>query len=195
MGRYVISDHHFGHNNIIEYCDRPFSSVGKMDQTLLNRHYERVTADDVLIHLGDVAMDMQNGDETIEYFQKIEADLLLRGNHDTGLSPDEAPFPVLESCVLKHDSIEFYCTHRPENIPDDWEGWAIHGHIHNNNPQEYPFVAMDERRVNVSAELLNFRPLSLDQLTELVLSCPDGSRVRDVYQATNEFDWSPTKAD
>lgn len=50
MGRYVISDHHFGHANIIEYCDRPFSSVGKMNSVLLDRHYETVDTDDTLIH-------------------------------------------------------------------------------------------------------------------------------------------------
>jgi len=48
MGRYVISDHHFGHANIIEYCDRPFSSVGEMNTTLLDRYYETVSAEDIL---------------------------------------------------------------------------------------------------------------------------------------------------
>jgi calcineurin-like phosphoesterase family protein len=61
MSRYVISDHHFGHANIIEYCDRPFDSVGEMNTTLLNRHYETVGESDVLVHLGDIAMDMSDG--------------------------------------------------------------------------------------------------------------------------------------
>jgi len=161
MTRYVISDHHFGHTNIIEYCDRPFSSVGEMNNVLLDRHYETVEDEAVLVHLGDVAMDMQDGRETIESFQRLDGDLLLRGNHDVGLTPDDAPFPVLESCVLEHDDYRFYCTHRPENIPDRWDEWAIHGHVHNNNTAEYPFVACDEQRVNVSSELLDFRPVAL----------------------------------
>jgi calcineurin-like phosphoesterase family protein len=187
MARYVISDHHFGHANIIEYTDRPFNSPGEMDSALLDRHYETVDSDDVLIHLGDVAMDMQDGGETIEYFQQLNADLLVRGNHDVGLSADEAPFPVLNACIVEHDDYQFYCTHRPEDIPADWDGWAIHGHMHNNDTDNFPFVAYDERRVNVSSELLNYRPLRLDTITSLLDACSPGVRLRDVDVAKEEF--------
>ena len=183
MARYVISDHHFGHANIIEYCDRPFSSVGQMDGALLDRHYEVVDSEDILVHLGDVAMDMQNGDETIEYFQRLDGDILIRGNHDVGLAPDDAPFPVLDSCVIEHDDYRFYCAHRPEDIPESWDGWALHGHHHNNHPDEYPFVAYDEQRINVSSELLNYRPITLETVTGLIEQCPTGTRLRDIETA------------
>jgi calcineurin-like phosphoesterase family protein len=168
MARYVVSDHHFGHANIIEYCDRPFSSVGDMDGALLDRHYETVGPDDLLVHLGDVAMDMRDGQETIEYFEQLGGDLLCRGNHDVGLDPADAPFPVLDSCVLEHGEYRFYCTHRPEDVPESWDGWVLHGHHHNNDPEEFPFVAPAERRVNVSCELLEFRPIALETLTNVL---------------------------
>ncbi|MFB6103311.1 MAG: metallophosphoesterase [Haloplanus sp.] len=183
MGRYVISDHHFGHANIIDYCDRPFSSVGEMNTELLDRYYETVESEDILIHLGDVAMDMQNGRETVEYFQRLDGDVLLRGNHDVGLDPDDAPFPVLGSCIVEHDDYRFYCTHRPADIPDEWEGWALHGHIHNNDTETYPFVAYDDRRVNVSSELLNYRPITLETVTSVLDTCAPGIRLRDVDTA------------
>ena len=187
MSRYVISDHHFGHARIIKYTDRPFSSVGEMNQALLNRHYETVDESDVLVHLGDVAMDMRDGTETIEYFQRLGGDLLLCGNHDTGLSAPNAPFPVLRSCTIEHDGREFYCTHRPEDVPDEWDGWVIHGHEHNNRPDEFPFVAYDARRINVSCELLNYRPISLDTVSEILDRCPSGSRIRDIDTARDEL--------
>lgn len=187
MARHLISDYHFGHTNIIEYCDRPFSSPGEMDNTLLDRHYATVDTEDTLIHLGDVAMDMQDGRETIDYFQRLDGDLLLRGNHDIGLDPGDAPFPVLEACTLEHEGFRFYCTHKPENIPDGWDGWAIHGHIHNNDTEQLPFVAYDDQRVNVSSELLNYRPISLDDLAELLQVCSTGTRLRDVDAAQATF--------
>jgi Predicted phosphoesterase or phosphohydrolase len=187
MARYLISDHHFGHANIIGYTNRPFSSVGEMNNTLLDRHYATVDSEDTLIHLGDVAMDMQDGRETIEFFGRLGGDLLLRGNHDVGLDPTDAPFPVLEACILEHDEFRFYCTHRPEDIPDEWDGWAIHGHMHNNDVEHYPFVAIDQQRVNVSSELLNYRPVCLDDLTELLQACPDGTRLHDVDAAREAF--------
>jgi len=34
---WFTADFHFGHNNIIPYCNRPFRSVEEMDLTILER--------------------------------------------------------------------------------------------------------------------------------------------------------------
>lgn len=187
MSRYLISDHHFGHSRIIDYTDRPFSSAAEMNQALLNRHYETVNTDDMLIHLGDVAMDMRDGSETISFFDRLNGDMLIRGNHDTGLIAEDAPFLVAQSCVLAHGDRRFYCTHRPSDIPSEWEGWAIHGHMHNNDTEKFPFIAEPERRINVSCELLNYRPIKLSTVTKMIDACPPGSRIRDLSSAHSEL--------
>ena len=137
----------------------------------------------MLVHLGDVAMDMRDGEETVAYFDRIDGDLLVRGNHDVGLAAEDAPFPVIDACVLEHDGYSFYCTHRPADVPEAWEGWTLHGHHHSNDTDRYPFVAYDDRRVNVSSELLGFRPIALEELTALLSNCPPGSRLEDVETA------------
>lgn len=48
-----------------------------MDNTMLDRDYETVNTDDVLVHLGDVAMDIQDGREAIERFEQLDGDLLV----------------------------------------------------------------------------------------------------------------------
>ena len=35
MTIWFTSDHHFGHENIIKYCDRPFNSVGHMNAAMI----------------------------------------------------------------------------------------------------------------------------------------------------------------
>lgn len=125
--RYLVSDHHFGHARIVGYTDRPFGSAGEMDDELLDRHYATVDGDDVLVHLGDVATDVQDGSETVEYFERLDGDLLVRGNRDVGLEPERAPFPVLDACVLEAGDYRFYCTHRPQDAPPEWDGWTVHG--------------------------------------------------------------------
>jgi riboflavin synthase len=125
MAHCVVSDHHFGHANVIDYCEGPFASVGEMDAALLDRHYETVGEDDVLVHLGDVAMDVRDGRETIERFRTVDGDVLVRGNHDVGLDRADAPFPVLESCVLERDGSRFHCTRRPEDAPTDGRAGSV----------------------------------------------------------------------
>ncbi len=178
MARYLISDHHFGHSNIIKYCDRPFSSVGEMDSAMLDQYYETIDTDDVLIHLGDVAMDMQDGRETIERFDQLDADLLVRGNHDVGLSAGQSPFPVVDACTLDHRGYEFYCTHRPEDVPESWDGWVLHGHHHNNDLEQFPFVYYDEKRVNVGVEVLDYKPIRLDRIVEILEEATPGTHLR-----------------
>lgn len=183
MTRFVASDHHFGHDNIIEYCDRPFSSAGEMDDVLLQRHHETVAPEDTLLHLGDVAMDMRDGREAVERFERLGGGLLVRGNHDVGLDAGEAPFPVVDACVVEAGDYRFYCTHRPQDVPNWWDDWVLHGHHHNNDTDAFPFVAYDERRVNVSVELLDYRPLALSAIADLLDACVPGDRLRDVEAA------------
>ena len=33
---YLIADTHFNHDNIIKYCDRPFSDIEEMNNTIID---------------------------------------------------------------------------------------------------------------------------------------------------------------
>jgi calcineurin-like phosphoesterase family protein len=172
MTRFVVPDHHFTHDNIVEYCDRPFTSVGAMHDTMVTRFHEAVGPDDTLVHLGDVAMDMRDGSGTIEWLGRLsESTVLVRGNHDTGIDPEDAPFPVVDACILERDGRRFYCTNRPEGAPEPWDGWILHGRHHGNRPESFPLARTDVRRANLSVELLDYRPLSLPALGRLLDAC------------------------
>jgi calcineurin-like phosphoesterase family protein len=45
---WFTADFHLGHANIIRYCNRPFSTVEEMDQTILERLNASVKVNDVL---------------------------------------------------------------------------------------------------------------------------------------------------
>jgi calcineurin-like phosphoesterase family protein len=53
---FFTADTHFGHANIIKYCQRPFSSVEEMNETLIANWNRVVAAEDTVYHLGDVAL-------------------------------------------------------------------------------------------------------------------------------------------
>lgn len=160
--RYTISDHHFGHGNIIEYCSRPFSNVNDMNAQMVTRWNDTVDEDDTVIYLGDVRH--HPDPHTIgSWFDRLNGEILLvRGNHDN-IGHNQS-FNVVNSCTIQHGRYQFYCEHQPvgSNI------WSIHGHSHNNDLTNYPFINPSRKTVNVSADLLDFKPIPLDELVRHV---------------------------
>lgn len=78
---FLASDHHFGHENIVEYDGRPFKDVQEMDEMLILNHNSVVSPDDVVIFAGDFALG------SLENAEKIRKRLngliyITWGNHD-----------------------------------------------------------------------------------------------------------------
>jgi len=79
--RYFTSDTHYGHQNIIGYCARPYADVHHMNVDLVNRAAGLLGAGDELWHLGDVALG--HLEDTLTNLARIAADVtLVAGNHD-----------------------------------------------------------------------------------------------------------------
>lgn len=56
MKTFVIADPHFGHKNIIRYCNRLFKSVAEMDKALIDNWNKTVSNDDFVWVLGDFTL-------------------------------------------------------------------------------------------------------------------------------------------
>lgn len=53
---WFTSDLHFGHKNIIKYCNRPFIDTFAMDNWLISSWNEVVQDNDIVFILGDIMM-------------------------------------------------------------------------------------------------------------------------------------------
>ena len=78
---FFISDPHFGHQNILKYCDRPFKTTDEMNEFIVNRWNCLVKKDDIVFILGDIAFGGAG------LFDQIMPKLngqkyLILGNHD-----------------------------------------------------------------------------------------------------------------
>ncbi len=161
---YLISDLHLDHRNIIHYCARPFSfsDVEEMNNVLVNNWNNTVRSNPIYF-LGDLSFG--KGSRAPEHWlKKLQGQIhFIRGDHDTNVKNSK------EYEVLEHNNHKFLLVHDPDRLPIEWDGWVIHGHKHDNDIKNYPFINGDKRTINVSAELVNYKPVSLDYLFSLGL--------------------------
>ena len=57
---YFTSDLHFGHENIIAYCNRPFKNANAMDKQLIRLWNQRVIDNDTVYIIGDFSLKGRN---------------------------------------------------------------------------------------------------------------------------------------
>jgi calcineurin-like phosphoesterase family protein/2'-5' RNA ligase len=162
---FFISDTHFDHAKIIRYCKRPFSDVREMNRFIKDNWNGTVGWNDTVYFLGDWSFGRRS--RPAEYWMRqLKGRIVwIRGDHDDrndGKKSTQLPASGYDFLLL-HDPND------PENRPPGWQGWIIHGHIHNNDTHRYPFINGEQRTINVSAELVNYRPVSLSRLLSLDL--------------------------
>jgi len=76
---FFTSDTHFSHANIMKYCNRPWSNVEDMNETLINNWNKVVNKDSIIFHLGDFAW----GNNWMPILNQLNGrKILILGNHD-----------------------------------------------------------------------------------------------------------------
>lgn len=173
---YFFSDTHFDHANIIRYCRRPFHSTGQMNRELLARWNDTVGENESIYFLGDMTYGHRR--HPIDYWLgKLNGEVnFIRGNHDTDIINRATITP--ERTGIEFDGYQFLLMHHPYR-PFGYDGWIIHGDKHNNSLKRYPFINQKTKTVNVCAELVNYTPLSLDKLIQMIESGKNYNTIND----------------
>lgn len=184
MTRYVISDHHFYHNNIIEYTDRPFRTVEEMNSNMIKKWNKNVSENDTVIYGGDLLFG--SAEKANELIDDLNGNMMIiKGNHDS-FSQENIKAPTVEDTILQYDGFRFWYTHRPDNIPDDWNQWKLHGHVHN----DMDFIDYQNNRVNVSVEVLEYNPIPLKMITKALKIMSGDDFCKDIKSSPiTNFEW------
>ena len=157
---FLIGDFHFGHANIIRYCSRPFlfPDIKEMDEVLIRNWNATVSPGNRAYFLGDLRYG-NDAPPASYYREQLGGEITyIKGNHDDQVSG------MIRSTELSCDGLKFYLVHDPDDAPPGFEDWVIHGHHHNNNLAEFPFINFYDRRINVSAEVVGYVPVSLREI-------------------------------
>lgn len=183
MTQWFASDHHFWHENIISFCDRPFSNAEEMNERLIEWHNEFVKPSDHVTFLGDVTMrrgsaggtDAQNLITLIKRMNGHKR--LILGNHDH-FPPKVYIEAGFEKIYGAHRIGSLMFTHIPVHPSSLSSVKAnVHGHIHNNQDGAFPPVMKIDKvsqvvrwvpYVNISLEVTNYHPVTLEWIEKQV---------------------------
>ncbi len=191
MSRWYTSDHHFGHRNIIGYCDRPFADVEEMNIAMVERWNDLVGDDDEVWVIGDVALGDLHANLAEHVARLRGRKILVPGNHDRcwpGRKDGEtcradyyrlggferivdAPKPVRlgrKKVRISHFPYlldEAYGLKFREHRPTDDGSWLLHGHIHEKWRQR-------GRQINVGVDAWDFAPVPEDSIADLIARGP-----------------------
>lgn len=183
---FFTADQHFGHRNIIDFCDRPFKDVDHMNEMLIKNWNDTVAPEDTVFVLGDFAMGKIY--TTVQLARLLNGTkILVTGNHDRCWTPlpkaDEWTKTYLDAGfddvinLLPGTALgvgaDFVASHFPyqgdsrdEDRYQEWrprdEGkFLLHGHVHTAWKQ-------NGRQTNVGVDVWDYRPVALETLLERV---------------------------
>ncbi len=169
---FFSADTHFGHANIIRFCDRPFRTVDEMDETLVSNWNDRVGGNDTVYFLGDLFF-RASADRVKDILGRLRGRKhLVVGNHDSSWMDRELVgrhFVEASNFLDVSDGgRHLVMCHYPLLC---WGGegksWMIHGHIHNNRHMDYwPLLQVRERVLNAGVEINGYAPVAFEELFE-----------------------------
>jgi calcineurin-like phosphoesterase family protein len=160
MGVFFTSDQHFGHENIIKYCHRPFGSVDDMDDEMVECWNLVVKPTDTVYHLGDFTL--LGKDAAASYFRRLNGTINVLRNgwhHDkrwlpaypditTSVCHSRQGIPVtIADPLIVLEFPEYGDGKYPKPIVlchypiAEWDrkhygAWHLHGHSHGNHQGE-----------------------------------------------------------
>ena len=164
---FLIGDCHFGHKNIIKYCNRPFKDVDDMTEKLIKLWNNVVGNNDIVYVVSDFALCGKN--KIIEIGQRLNGrKRLIMGNHDQASidTYKQAGFEFIYNHPIVLDEF-FVVSHEPmvgfsPNIPFA----NIFAHVHDNPA----YTDCSSHSFCVSAERIAYVPIEFETIKELMKS-------------------------
>ena len=165
---YYIADTHFGHENVIGFCSRPFSSAAEMDEVMIERWNRKVHGNDTVYVLGDMFFRCADAERILERLKGRKR--LLVGNHDGSWMTKLRVSDYFDSVdTMLETSVDNYgvtmCHYPLLTWRHQKRTYMIHGHIHNDTTSDFwPLIRCRERVLNAGVDINGFEPVTLEEM-------------------------------
>ena len=165
---YFISDPHFGHENILKMCQRPFESVEDMNEAMIDAWNQRVTGNDTVFILGDLFYRCPDPEPILQRLKGKKR--LIIGNHDSSWMDKvdlSSYFVSVDPFLEITDGVRAItlCHYPLLTWKHKLRTYMIHGHIHNDTTSDFfPLLVARERVLNAGVEVNGYRPVTFEEL-------------------------------
>ena len=145
---WFTSDFHFGHFNILRYCNRPFTTTEEMDACIVDRMNQHVKLNDTLYFLGDFCLG--SVEQVAAYRNRLNCKKIhfIEGNHDKVTRKLQNVFASWSSLSEIHVGNQgiVLCHYAMRVWLHQGRGtWHLYGHSHGNLPDDLLSLSMDVR--------------------------------------------------
>lgn len=169
---YFTSDHHFGHKNIIQFSNRPFTDVDEMDEVLIQKWNEKVAPEDDVYHLGDVGL--SSSGKLRKILDRLNGKIyLINGNHEKSAQACHTRFEWIKDyheLVVKDEEfgrgeqmiVLFHYALREWNA-SHWGTYHLYGHSHGTLPDDPNSLSFD-----IGVDCHDYAPLSYQEVKAIM---------------------------
>jgi len=156
---WFTADEHYGHTNIIKYCNRPFSSIEEMDKTIIDNFNAKVKSGDAVYHLGDFTL--KEYERAKEYMHKLNGcHFFIIGSHDKWIVEGGECRGTYLKEIKENGKVIVLCHYAMRVWPKSHYGsWHLYGHSHGK-------LLSYGLSYDVGVDNNNFFPVSFDEIKE-----------------------------
>jgi calcineurin-like phosphoesterase family protein len=167
---YFIADEHYGHRNIIKYCNRPFDDVNHMNETLIANFNMKVPPNGLTYHIGDIFWNSVSPEDADRILGRLNGrHILIWGNHDETAEKMDKYLLSFERTadviIIRQDGApKIFMSHYAHRVwPSSHKGsYHLFGHSHN----QLPAYGLS---LDVGVDGNNFIPYSISEINKIML--------------------------
>lgn len=177
---FFTADTHFGHEWIVGFNNRPYSSIKDMDQGLIDNWNEVVPRDGLTFVLGDIGFTSE--ERIVEIFNQLQGHkILIRGNHDKNYKEQtlQAIFSEIHELLYIRVTDEraekfnymVLCHYPMLDWVSSFRGaWQLFGHVHTREIEAFNTFKSNQfaHQYDVGVDNNNYHPVSFYQVKEII---------------------------
>lgn len=165
---FFTADTHFGHANILKFCNRPFDTIEEMNEALIKNWNDKITGSDTVFIVGDMFFRCEDVESILKRLHGKKH--LIIGNHDSSwldrVNLEKYFVEVTDLKVTTNGKYAITLCHYPLlTWKHERKSYMIHGHLHADTTADFfPLICQRENLLNAGVDINGLCPVNLDEL-------------------------------